>query len=323
MNRIFLTEAIAKLMRPIKSPFWSQFSPCFLACPSGHGLVCAARASLLALKTGIKIIDFLRHSSFTITSSILCLVSPFIFAEESTIPPVEIAEALPPAATVQKVLEASEAIGHLMAKSIQTLGISCDTDKIVQGFKDALQGKNLKSEMENVEIIAKAQEAVFKEMAVENLKKTEEFLTQNKSADGIKELEANKLQYKIEKEGSGPVVDENCAPIIRYTAKFLDEAVEDSAKDESRINLREEELIVGFKKALIGMKEGEKRTVYIHPDLAFKTKEYNRHTNSLLTFEIEVVKADAPAEQPIDTPPNAPKVNPEVAFPFDDAKVIR
>ncbi len=262
--------------------------------------------------------------------SILCLVSAFTFAEETAILPIETAKVetapadLIDASTSQKVLEASEAIGVLMAKSIQTLGISCDTDKIVQGFKDALQGhEKLKSEMEYVEIIAHAQEAVFKEMAIENLKKTEEFLSQNKSADGIKELETSKLQYKIEKEGSGPVVDENCAPIIRYTAKFLDEAIEEPSKDESRINLREDELIVGFKKALIGMKEGEKRTVYIHPDLAFKTKDYNRHTNSLLTFEIEVVKADAPAEQPIETLPNTPKVNPEVAFPFDDTKVVR
>ena len=272
--------------------------------------------------------------------SILCLVSPFIFAEETAVPPVEIAkvevaqaaveaEALAPtdfpeASTAQKVLEASEAIGVLMAKSIQSLGINFDTDKIVQGFKDALQGREkLKSEMECVEIFSHAQEAVFKEKAAENLKKTEEFLNQNKTALGIQELEANKLQYKVEKEGTGPIVDENCTPIIRYTAKFLDETIEEPSKDESRINLREEELIVGFKKALIGMKEGEKRTVYIHPDLAFKTQEYSRHTNSLLTYEIEVVKADAPAEQPIETPPNTPRVNPEVAFPFDDSKVVR
>jgi peptidylprolyl isomerase len=271
--------------------------------------------------------------------SILCLISPFTFAEETAVPPVEAVKVETPAlepsqavvetdfpeiTTAQKVLEASEAIGVLMAKSIQSLGINYDTDKIVQGFKDALKGRDkLKSEIEYVEIVAHAQEAVFKEMAAENLKKTEEFLTQNKTAAGIKELEANKLQYKVEKEGSGPVVDENSTPIIRYTAKFLDDAIEEPSKDESRINLREDELIVGFKKALLGMKEGEKRIVYIHPDLAFKTKDYNRHTNSLLTFEIEVVKADAPAEQPIETPPNTPKVNPEVAFPFDDSKVVR
>jgi hypothetical protein len=63
-----LIEAIAKLVRPIKSFFWRQFSPHLLACPFGHGLVCAARASMLALKTGVKIIDFLGHSSFATAS---------------------------------------------------------------------------------------------------------------------------------------------------------------------------------------------------------------------------------------------------------------
>jgi|GEM_PF-682050 len=275
--------------------------------------------------------------------AILCLLSPLAFAEETVVPPVAqqaVVEAatpaladtsvldtteFPEASTAQKVLEASEAFGVLMAKSIQTFGINYDTDKVVQGFKDALQGKEkLKSDVECAEIILHAQQAVFKELAASNLKRTEAFLDQNKSTEGIKELETNKLQYKVEKEGTGAVVDENSTPIIRYTAKFLDDPVEMSAKDESRFNLREDEFIIaGFKKALIGMKEGEKRTVYIHPDLAFKNKEYNRHTNSLLTYEIEVVKADAPAEQPIDTLPNTPKINPEVASPFDNAKVVR
>lgn len=272
--------------------------------------------------------------------SILCLIATFVFAEETKLVPAapviqeaesaaaEISEPLPSdlpeATTAQKVLEASEAVGVLMAKSIQNLGINYDKDKIVQGFKEALQNRDkLKSDMEYIEIVANAQEAVFKEMAAENLKRTEEFLAKNKSAEGIQELEANKLQYKIEKEGTGPVVDENSSPIIRYTAKFLDETVDEPATDESRINLREDELIAGFKQALIGMKEGEKRIVYMHPDLTFKTKDFNRHTNSLLTFVIEVLKADAPAEQPIEEPHHTPKVNPEVASPFGDSQVLR
>jgi hypothetical protein len=58
-------------MRLIKSPFWHHFSPPLLACPFGHGLVCATRASLLALKTGVKIIDFLGHSSFATASNLI------------------------------------------------------------------------------------------------------------------------------------------------------------------------------------------------------------------------------------------------------------
>ena len=44
------------------------------------------------------------------------------------------------------------------------------------------------------------------------------------------------------------------------------------------------------------MKEGEKRTIYIHPELGYGTSGY-LPPNSLLVFEIEVVKANATPEQ--------------------------
>ena len=267
--------------------------------------------------------------------SLLSLISAFTYAEgPAPVPPVEVAT---PSTTetaplteeeiAQKVLDASEAIGVLMAKSIPPLDLNYDTDKVVQGFKDALQGREkLKTEMECVEAVAAAQNAVFKEMAITNLKKTEEFLAKNKSAAGIKELEANKLQYRVEKEGTGAVVENSSTPIVRYSAKFIDESSDEVSSEENRIDLSEEELIPGFKQALVGMKEGEKRVVFIHPDLAFKTKDFNRHTNDLLTFEIEVVQANAPAEKPLDsfssTHPHS-KRNPEIAQPLEEHKAVR
>ena len=62
-------------MHPRKSPFCRQFSPRFLACLFKLGLDSAARASMLALRTGVKIIDFLWHSSFATTSLFLFLPS--------------------------------------------------------------------------------------------------------------------------------------------------------------------------------------------------------------------------------------------------------
>ncbi len=268
--------------------------------------------------------------------SILSLVSAFTYAEEPIAPlaevaPVALAETVVPELTKgeisQKVLEASEALGVLMAKSIPALDLKFDTEKVVQGFKDALQGhEKLKTQMECVQVVVAAQEAVFKQTAVENLKKTEEFLAKNKSVAGVQELEANKLQYRIEQEGSGPAIESTSTPIIRYTVKFFDEAADEVSPDENRIDLSEEDLFPGFKKGLLGMKEGEKRVVYIHPDLGFPTKEYNRHTNSLLTCEIEVLQTNAPAEKPLDafssTHPHA-KNNPEIAQPLEEHKAVR
>jgi peptidylprolyl isomerase len=43
------------------------------------------------------------------------------------------------------------------------------------------------------------------------------------------------------------------------------------------------------------MQEGEKRTLYIHPEFAYGTKGI-LPPNSLLTFEVEIVKANAAEE---------------------------
>jgi hypothetical protein len=53
---------------PENRPFGANSRRFSLACPFGHGLVWAARASLLALRTGVKIIDFLGRSSFATAS---------------------------------------------------------------------------------------------------------------------------------------------------------------------------------------------------------------------------------------------------------------
>ena len=253
-----------------------------------------------------------------ITISILCLLSSLAFGEETKAAPTEAAEK-PVSLDVAKV---SEAFGHLIGKNLESMGVRFDIAKVIKGLQDASEGRTAPmTELECVQAITSVQEAAFKEISVENLKKAEEFLTKNSSVADVKVLEPGKLQFRIEKEGTGSAVDETCSPLIRYTGKFLDGTVFGASKEDEMINL--DETIPGFSKGLLGMKEGEKRIVYIHPDLAFKTKDYNRHTNSLLTFEIEVIKADAPAEQPIETPPHIPKVNPEVAFPFDDSKVVR
>ena len=86
-----------------------------------------------------------------------------------------------------------------------------------------------------------------------------------------------------------------------------------------------DESLPGLNKALLGMKEGEKRTVFIHPDLGFGTHGY-LPPNSLLTFDIEVVQANAPHAEALDAlSPTTPKSsgNPEIASPFEEPKVLR
>ena len=166
------------------------------------------------------------------------------------------------------------------------------------------------SEMECIQAITQAQELVFKKQSSSNLAQAEEFLKKNTSNQGIITIEDGKVQYKIEKEGTGAILSENSSPLIRYVGKFLDGTVFSSSTEEEPISLAE--VIPGLKTGLLGMKEGEKRTIYIHPEYAYGTAS-SLPPNSLLTFEIEIVKAEAPV--PNEEPDSCHLNHGEIALP--------
>lgn len=197
------------------------------------------------------------------------------------------------------VAKISEAFGHLIGKNIETLGFQFDMEQVIKGLQDASAGKDSPmNEMECVQAISEAQEAVFKKQAAENLTKAEEFMAKNAKEKDIVVLEEGKLQYKLEKKGEGAEVQSHFSPLIRYTGKFLDGTVFGSSKEDELISL--DETIPGISKGVVGMKEGEKRTIYIHPELGYGASGH-LPPNSLLAFEIEIIKAQAPQMQEPDS----------------------
>ncbi|MGE5195766.1 MAG: FKBP-type peptidyl-prolyl cis-trans isomerase, partial [Anaerolineae bacterium] len=232
--------------------------------------------------------------------------------------------------TSENIARISEAFGHLIGKNIENLGIKFDIDAVVKGIQDSSKGiESPMSEVDCVQAISVHQEANFKGQAAENLKKAEAFMSQNASANDVITIEKEKLQYKIDRAGEGAVVQEHFSPLIRYTGKFLDGKVFGTSKEDELISL--DETIPGFSKGLLGMREGEKRTLYIHPDLGYGTQGY-LPPNSLLTFEIELVKANAPqlkeTESLTSTSTNTKagskdQVHSEIASPENKGQVIR
>lgn len=192
----------------------------------------------------------------------------------------------------QKIVKMSEAFGHLIGKNIESIGLELDVASIIQGLKDAAAGKTSPmTELECIQAITSAQEAAFKEKSIQNLKSAEEFLSNNSQSQGIIELEEGKIQYKINTTGFGASLEEHDTPLIRYVGKFLDGSVFSSSTEDEILPL--DDVIPGLRSGLIGMKEGEKRVIFIHPDLAYGTKG-TLPPNSLLTFEIDLIKKTAP-----------------------------
>ncbi len=200
------------------------------------------------------------------------------------------------------IIKISEAFGHLIGKNMETLGVNFDVERVAKGIKDSAAGKESPmSEEECVHALTTVQELLFKKQSQENLKTAVNFLDQNAKDKSVVVLHEGKLQYKIEKNGIGAALEAHAAPLIRYVGKYLDGSVFGASKEEESLSL--DETIAGIQEGLIGMKEGEKRVLYIHPDLAYGTSGL-LPPNSLLTFEVELVKANAV------NPENAPSISP-------------
>lgn len=186
------------------------------------------------------------------------------------------------------VAEISEAMGHLIGKNLQALGLEVDMEALVKGLKQEAVGvQSPMSEEECLKAVALLQEVGMKKVAEKNLIEANSFLKKNAEKKEVISAEGGKLQYEILQKGEGEEVRPYNAPLVRLHGRwihgeFLSEKEEIIALDNT---------ITGFSKGLIGMKEGEKRTLYIHPDLAYG-KEGNFQPNALLIFDVELLKAD-------------------------------
>lgn len=188
----------------------------------------------------------------------------------------------------------SNAFGNFIGRNLQSPGLSFDLESIIKGIREGAAGKpSPLSEKEYEEMMAAVQERAFKEMSATNLKAADEFMKKNQSEPGVTEVIGGKLQYLTLKPGSGEAIDSHSSPKIHYTGKYQDGTVFGSSEEMGGpITIPLDQTIPGFSKGIVGMKEGEKRRLFVHPDLGYGTTG-QLPPNELLIFDIEVVKANS------------------------------
>ncbi len=236
------------------------------------------------------------------------MIAPVVFsglsADEKT-PPAQQKETTKPKKeevfSKENISRISEAYGHFIYKSLENPILRLDYAGVMKGMNDAKSGKTAPmTEQEYEEAIASVQEVAFQEMSEKNLKDAEAFLVKNAKEPGVVELEKNKLQIKVLQPGKGEEVTELTMPVLHYTGKYLDGTTFGNSyesKEPISINLRH--TIPGFRQGVMGMKIGEKRRIFIHPELGYGTSG-QLLPNSLLIFDIELMKVD-PAPKDDDT----------------------
>ena len=121
----------------------------------------------------------------------------------------------------------------------------------------------------------------------------EKFLAANKTKEGVKTLPSG-VQYKVIKEGNGPIPADTSLVKVHYEGKTVEGKVFDSSYERGEpVNLRCNQTIKGWTDAMVHMPAGSVWEVYIPQDLAYGEREQGDiKPFSALIFKIELIEVN-------------------------------
>ena len=208
------------------------------------------------------------------------------------------ATATAPVLTTKKD-KVSYAIGADLGKKLKTSAIDVDPTILTRALKDTLTGA--KVDMTDDEIRAtltdltkdlqQKQVVASKEASEKNRKAGEEFLTANKSKEGVMAL-PDGLQYKILTPGNGPKPTASDTVVCNYKGTLIDGKEFDSSyKRGQPATFPVSGVIKGWTEALQMMPVGSKWQLFIPPDLAYGDRQAGPDITpgSTLVFEVELM----------------------------------
>ncbi|MEI6531423.1 MAG: FKBP-type peptidyl-prolyl cis-trans isomerase [Chlamydiota bacterium] len=195
----------------------------------------------------------------------------------------------------------SETFGHMLISQLKNTPLKLNTALVIKGMQDELAGKQAPLTQDAYDkAVNELQQKVLAAMSAVNLTMANDFLKENAKKEGVVTLVDGKLQYKIMTPGKGTAVTAHDTPQIQYEGTFMDGKVFGTSYTTNEpVWLPLDQAIPGFAQGIVGMKEGEKRQLFVSPELAYGVNgTSNIPPNTLLIFTIEVVKANKPAETP-------------------------
>ena len=140
----------------------------------------------------------------------------------------------------------------------------------------------------------------LKALAATNLKKSNDFLAQNKKADGIK-TKSSGLQYKIIREGKGKKPRTTDEVVVHYRGTLVNGKVFDSSYQRGKPSTFDlnKNFIKGWKEAMQLIRKGGKIKVFIPPDLAYGLRGNPPRIapNEALIFDIELIDIRKPSKK--------------------------
>ena len=198
-------------------------------------------------------------------------------------------------------IQIGQQISNQMVKGINHEVFGDDSTKTISlknfmaGFVSGTTGKKGLMTVEQAGRIAQDKMVSIKAKAMEkqygpNKVAGEKFLAANKKKPGVVTLPSG-VQYKVIKEGNGPMPKDTSMVKVNYEGKTIDGNVFDSSyKRGEPVSLRANQVIKGWTEALVHMPVGSVWEVYIPQNLAYGEREQGQiKPFSVLIFKIELV----------------------------------
>ena len=202
-------------------------------------------------------------------------------------------------------IQIGQQISNQMVKGINHELFGEDSTKTISlknfmaGFIAGTIGKGGLMTVDSAQAVAQEMMRVIKAKNMEkefgpNKKAGEDFLAKNAKAEGVKVLDGG-VQYKVIKEGNGPLPKDTSLVKVHYEGKTLDGKVFDSSyKRGEPANFRANQVIKGWTEALVHMPAGSIWEVYIPQELAYGERQQGADIKpfSMLIFTIELLEVD-------------------------------
>jgi len=193
----------------------------------------------------------------------------------------------------------SYALGMNLGTSLKKQSVAVDPNILARGIKDALGGgKTALTEdqaratlMEVQTEMRKKQQEEMQAAGAANKKEGAEFLSANKSKDGIVTLPSG-LQYKILTQGTGPKPTTSDTVVCNYRGTLINGTEFDSSyKRGEPATFPVNGVIKGWTEALQLMTVGSKWQLFIPSDLAYgeRSPAPEIAPDSTLIFEVELL----------------------------------
>jgi FKBP-type peptidyl-prolyl cis-trans isomerase FklB len=215
------------------------------------------------------------------------------------------APAPPPQAPALTNDQASYLFGLTFGEQLHTVGIDeVDADAVTRGMKDGLKGKKA-TQADRLQVQQYAHSMMLA-LQARNKSAADEFLAHNGHEKGVKTT-ASGLQYKVLAPGDAkaPVIAATDQVTVNYRGKLVDGTEFDSSYTRGTpATFPVNGVIKGWQEALVLMKPGAKWELYVPPELGYGANPRpGIPANSLLIFDVELLKAQAGAGAPPPAPP--------------------